>query len=162
MVTQLGGRLACSRPLAPEKFLHIESGGTLQHIIDGPSQFMRQDRQGLALAVSGLEAGQILLARRIVAEEQDRRFGESPLEIGVADLGAGGPIAFPGRFFGTCDQAAIGDEILHPWEAGDGMNFLQEPATENLADARNGLEQIQGIGVMLLGRRDNGQLQITE
>jgi hypothetical protein len=51
IATQLGGRLACSPPLAPEKLLHIEGGCTLQHGIDGPDQLMRQDGQGLALAV---------------------------------------------------------------------------------------------------------------
>jgi hypothetical protein len=51
IATQLGGRLACSPPLAPEKLLHIEGGCTLQHVIDGPGQLMRQDGQGLVLTV---------------------------------------------------------------------------------------------------------------
>jgi hypothetical protein len=51
IVTQLGGRLTCSPPLALEKGLQIEYDPSLQHIIDRPRQLMRQDRQGLALAV---------------------------------------------------------------------------------------------------------------
>ena len=55
---------------------------------------MRQDGQRLALAVFFLKAGQRLLARRIMAEKQERRFGEGPLELGMADLRAGGAGAF--------------------------------------------------------------------
>ena len=51
IVTQLGGRLACSPPLALEKLVPIERGRTFQHVIDRPGQLMRQDRQGLALAL---------------------------------------------------------------------------------------------------------------
>ena len=42
------------------------------------------------------------------------------------------------------------------------MHFIQEHEPEDLANARGGLEQMQGVGIMLLGRRDNGQLQLPE
>ena len=51
IMTQLGRRLAYSPPLTLEKDVEIEHHVSFQHIIDGPSQFMRQDRQGLALAM---------------------------------------------------------------------------------------------------------------
>ena len=51
IATQLGGRLVCSPPLALEKLLHIERGSTLQHMIDGAGQLMRQDGDSLALAM---------------------------------------------------------------------------------------------------------------
>src|SRR5215475_15325972 len=86
IATQLGGWLACSPPFALEKLLPIKSGGTLQHIIDGPGQLMRQEGQGLARAMCFLEAAQRLLARRMVAETQERGFGEGPLEVRGAHL----------------------------------------------------------------------------
>ena len=86
IVTQLGSRLTCSPPLALEKSVQIEHDPPFQHVIDRTGQLMRQDRQGLAFSVFFLSASQILLARRIIAEEQDRRFGKSPLEVGIADL----------------------------------------------------------------------------
>ena len=92
IATQVGGRLACSPPLVLEKLLRIESSGTLQHIIDGPGQLMRHDGESFALAMFFLEAGQRLLTRRMVPEEQDRRFGEGLREVRVANLRAGGPI----------------------------------------------------------------------
>ncbi len=86
---------------------------------------MRQDRQCLALAVFFLSAGQLFLARRIGAEEQDRRFGEGPREICMADLRAGGAIPLPRRCLGACDQAAIGHKILDPREASDIMDRVE-------------------------------------
>ena len=92
IATQLGCRLACSPPLALEKGVTIEHHLPFQHVINGSGQLMGQDGQGLALPVLFLSAGEILLARRIVAEEQDGRFGEGPLEIRIANLRAGGAI----------------------------------------------------------------------
>ena len=159
IVTQLGSRLTCSPPLPLEKGVELERDSPFQHIIDRPGQFMGQDRQGLALPVFVLEARQIFLAPRIVAEKQDGRFGKSPLEIGVADLRAGRAIPLPGGFLGAFDQAAIGHEILDPWEAGDVMHLIQKHETQDLADARDCLEQLQGVRIMLLRRLDHGQLQ---
>ena len=75
--------------------------------------------------------------------------------MGIADFTAGGAGAFPRRFFGTLDQTAIGSEILHAWEAVDIMYFVEQHEAEDLPDAGHRLEQIQGLGVMVLGRFDN-------
>lgn len=95
IVTQVGGGLACSPPCTLEQDVEIEHYIAFQHRIDSPGQLMCQDRQGLPLAVCFLSAAQILLARRIVAEEQDRRFGEGPRERRSADLRAGGALPLP-------------------------------------------------------------------
>jgi hypothetical protein len=42
------------------------------------------------------------------------------------------------------------------------MDFIEQPKAENLADARDGLQQIQGVGVMVLGRVDDGAFDITK
>ena len=60
-------RLHSSLPL--EKGVKIKRDSPFQHIIDRSGQFMGQDRQGLALPVFVLEARQIFLAPRIVAEQ---------------------------------------------------------------------------------------------
>ena len=62
----------------------------------------------------------------MVSEEQDGGFRKGPLEMGIADLGAGRAQAFPGGFLGTFDQAAIGDKILDPGEAVDIMDFVEQ------------------------------------
>ena len=51
---------------------------------------------------------------------------------------------------------------MDPWEAGDVMHLIQEHETEDLANARDRLEQVQGVGIMLFGRGDNGQLQVPQ
>jgi hypothetical protein len=42
------------------------------------------------------------------------------------------------------------------------MYGIQAHATEDLAKARDGLEPIPGVGMMLLGHSDNGPLQVPE
>jgi hypothetical protein len=92
IATQFGCRLACSPPFALEKGVTLEHRLPFHHVINGAGQLLGQDGQGLALPVLFLSAGEILLARRIVPEEQDGRFGEGPREIGMADFRAGGAI----------------------------------------------------------------------
>ena len=88
MRVQLGVRLTRSARLPVEELLHIAHRVAFEHIIDRPGQLMSQDRQRLPLAVLFLSAGQIFLARRMGVQEQDRRFGEGPLQGGVPDLRA--------------------------------------------------------------------------
>ena len=82
--------------------------------------------------------------------------------MGVADFSSRCSRAFPRRFFGTRDQPAIGREILHAWEACDVMHFVKQYEAEDLADTRNRLQQIQGLGVMVLGRFADGQFDVTQ
>jgi hypothetical protein len=93
-----------TRPHAPvEKGVAIERHSAFQHVIVRPGQLMRQDREDLALPVFFLSTGQILLARRMVAEAQDRRFGEGPLEVRMPDLRAGGAITLACRLLRAFD-----------------------------------------------------------
>ena len=91
-------------------------------MVHGTGQLLRAHCQRLALPVFVLQAGQILLAGGIRAEQEHRRFGNGLRERGSADLGAGGAIKLPRRCFGTRDQTAGGDEILASGEALDGMD----------------------------------------
>src|SRR5262249_15963346 len=68
-------------------------------------------------------------------QEQPRGLGEGPLELGVADLLAREAGALARRLLGTLDQPAIGHEILHPGEAGDVLELIQDDQRENLANA---------------------------
>ena len=82
--------------------------------------------------------------------------------MGVANFGAGGARAFSSGFPGTLDEATVRGKILHPWEARDIMNFVEQHETENLADPRDCLQQIQGVGVMVLGGFDDAEFDITQ
>jgi hypothetical protein len=64
---------------------------------------MRDDGSRFALTMLVLQADEIFLARKIVAEAQDRRFREGPREGGIPDLGAGGAIPLSRRFLGAFD-----------------------------------------------------------
>jgi hypothetical protein len=162
MVTQCGRRLACSAPFVLETLVHSEGHPPFYPVRDRPGELGGQDGQRLALAVFVLSAGQRLVAHWMVAEAQDGRCREGPLERRMAALGAGGARALPGRCLGALDQAARGHNILDPWKAGDGMPLIQEHETEDLAKARDRLEHVQRVGIRLRGRLDHGQLQVPQ
>jgi hypothetical protein len=162
LVTQCGRRLACSPPFTLEKEVEIEHHLPLPHLVDGTGQLMGKHRQRLALPMFFLQAGQRLLAGRSVAEEEDRRFGQGPLQIRMADLRASGAIPLPRRFLGAFDQAAIGHHILDPRETGDIMALVEQDQTQKLANAGDGLEPVQGLGVVLLRCPHDGQCEIAE
>ena len=159
-VAQGGCRLACSPPCALEQGVQSAHDPPWQHGRDRPGQLLRQARQGLALPVCFLSAGQRLVARRMGAEAQDRRFGKGPRERRVAALRAGGARTLPGRCLGACDHAARGHAILDPWDAGEVLHRLQQHATQDRAETRDGLEPGQGGGLLLLGRLHHGPRQV--
>ena len=96
---------------------------------------MSQDGEGLGFSVFALQASHQFLSFRVVAEKQDSRFREGPLEMRVADLFAGEAIVFPGRLATALDQAAIGDKLLHALEAVDVVNLVENGQGQDLADA---------------------------
>jgi hypothetical protein len=124
---QLGGRLI--HPLqcleAKELFL-VKSLLVLEHEIDGSSELMGKDRQGLGFAVLTGKSLEILFGWLIALEEKDRSLGEGPLEVSVTDLFATGTVFFAVGFFDALDQAAVGDKILDRGEAFDGFDFVEE------------------------------------
>jgi hypothetical protein len=154
-VIQFGTRLAHAAPLRIEKRAHVEGRLSWAHVVDGTSQLMGEDGQGLALAVVLLQAGQVFLPHRLSPEEQDRGFGEGPLEVGVANFCPRGPLTLARRFFGALDQPAIGDELLDPWETVDVMNLIAQHQTEDLANPWHRAQPVEGVGVMLFGGVDN-------
>ena len=82
--------------------------------------------------------------------------------MGVADFGAGGARAFSSGFPGPLDEATVGGKILHPREALNIMDFVEQHEAEDLADTRDRLQQIQGVGVMVLGRFDEAEFDIAQ
>jgi hypothetical protein len=123
---------------------------------------MRDDGERLALPRLVRQADEIFVARRMVAEAQDRRFREGPLEVRLPDRGAGGARTLSRRFLGACDQAAGGHNILDPREAGDIMHRIQQHQTQNRADAGDGWPPVKGVGIVLLRRLDDRQCNIAE
>jgi len=98
----------------------------------------------------------------MLPEEEDCRFREGPLERGMADFRARGPVAFACGCFGTLHQAAVGDTILDAGEPSDVMALIHQHEAQDLADPRHRLEQGYGLGIGLLGRFDDVSLQGAE
>src|SRR5262245_22189373 len=97
------------------------------------------------------QTSQQFLSFRVVAEKQDSRFREGPLEVNVADLFAGEPIVLPGRLTTALHQTAIGDKLLHPREASDVMNLVEHGQCQDLTDAGDRAEQVEGVMILLFG-----------
>ena len=93
-----------------------------------------------------------VLAGRIGSEKQHGRFREGPREMGVADLRARGPVPLPRRRLRARDEAARREEILDPREAGDIMDCIEQHHAQHLADSGDRTQQVQRLGMMLLGR----------
>ena len=54
-----------------------------------------------------LERGAVEFGLFVASQEEAGGFGEGPLEMGVADLGARGAVAFAAGFSGALDEAAV-------------------------------------------------------
>ena len=88
-----------------------------------PGQLLGEHGEGLALAVFAFELGEIRLPQLVLAQEEDGGFGESPFELGVANLFARQPVPLARRFFGTFGEPTVRDEVLHARKAGNGVDL---------------------------------------
>ena len=88
--------LAAPSGLVFKELVHVERLVSFEHIIGGPSDFMSEDGEGLGLAVLSLESFLELETLGVTPEEKNGGFGESPLEVSVADFLAGVTMALSG------------------------------------------------------------------
>lgn len=117
---------------------------------------MGEDGQGFSLVVFVLQSGQEFLPRRILTEEADRRFRAGPCELRLADFGPGRSCACAMGDLGTRDEATRGGNLLDPREAGDVMDVVEQHEAEHFAHAGHGLQEGQGMGVMVRGGVEDG------
>src|SRR5215510_9652614 len=150
------GRLR-SPPVSLAARLPIESHLACEPVIDRACSRVGQAGSGLACIRFFLQAGEVCLGCRMGSEAQDGGVSKGPLERGVAHWGAGWAIPCSGGFPGPLDQAARGDNILPPGATVDLGDFVEPHATENLANTGHGLQQIQGVGIRVLGGCDDGE-----
>ena len=113
---------------------------------------MGQDRQGCSVAVVFLSSDEAFLSLGMIPQEEDGRFGARPRAMRLANCCPGGSRAFAGRCLGTRDETTIGSELLDPRDAVDVGDFVPQHEPEDLAEAGHRTQQIQGVGVMVLGR----------
>lgn len=134
-----------------QELLPIERHTVFQHVVDRPCQLVGQNRQRFPLAMLSSQLLHHLLARRIVTQKRYGRFGESPLQMGIADLGAAVPLLLAGRLVGTLHQPAVGREVLHRLEAVDVVDLVEQHHGQDLADTVNRAEEHQRPPVLAAG-----------
>src|SRR5262249_43587777 len=135
----------------PETLL-IERFALAQHVVDCPPQPRRQDRQRLALAALRRLLLLPLLGALTGAQEQARRLGEGPAQVGVADLLATGAQLFAARFMGATHQPGVRQKLPGRVEAPDGMRLVEQDQRQHLADPGNAPQPVEGLHVVHLGR----------
>src|SRR3972149_1659042 len=103
----------------------------LEHEVGGTSQSCGEDAECFTFAVALAQALDVSLAARVAMQEADSGFGEGPLEMGAADLGAARAEALAiGAVLGL-DEAAVGAEVLHAREARDGVDLVEDGEPED-------------------------------
>jgi hypothetical protein len=145
-----------------EQLVHSEHGVPSQHGIDRSGQLLGEEGEGLASAVFFLESSEVLLTCRRVAQTQDGSFGKGPCQGRVTDLGPRGSVPFAGGFLRPGDPTARGDNILPPREALAILHFVEQDQAEELAHPGDGLQAVEGRGIVLLGRLHDRQLQVCQ
>ena len=55
-----------------------------------------------------------------------------------------------------------GEDILYPGEAVDLVDVVEQHEAENRADTGHGLQQIPGVGVMVVGGCDDGECHVAK
>ena len=123
---------------------------------------MGKDGKRFSLAVLADEPVVVALSLFIASEEKAGCFGESPFEMGIADLTVFGAKLLTAGFSGAFDQAAIGDEVLDPVKAVDVLNLIQDDQAEDFPDSGEAPEQIEASDVMPLGLFDDIEFQIID
>lgn len=83
-----GGRLIHSARRPLEERLHLGPRVACEQVIDRSRPFLRGDGSGVAFAMVLLQAGELLLARGMVPQQQPRGVREGPRAIGMAALRA--------------------------------------------------------------------------
>jgi hypothetical protein len=79
----------------------------------------------------------------------------------VATRAPRGAVARPRRCLGTCDEAAVRHDIWHAGAALEVMDFIPQHQAQDLTDPRDCTQQVERVGVVLLGRGEDGQLHVA-
>ena len=145
-----------------EELVHIERLLAFEHVVDGGAQFPGKDPKGLPFAVLRFKSSKVFLRGSVSPQEEAGRFGEGPLQMGVADLPSAGAQLFPRRFLGTPDKPAVGDKILHTWEPGDVVDLVEEHETQDLPHSGDGLEDVVAVGIINPGVAGQVELDLFE
>ena len=140
----------------------VERLAAPEHVVHRPRELVSHERQRLPLAVLLGQAGHVSLGDGIPAQAEDGGLGERPLQMGVADLRTCVPVVLAVGLLGAFHQPAVGHELLHPREAVDIVDLVEEHQGQDLADPRHRAQPVIGVDVMHLGGLSQVQLQLPE
>jgi len=82
--------------------------------------------------------------------------------VSVPNLVPSSPQAFAPGFLRTLDESTIRSEILHPRAATELVHCVEQDETEDCANARDGLSEVKGMGLVLLRRCEAKECEVAE
>jgi hypothetical protein len=118
---------------------------------------MRSHSACFAPPVCSRDSGPELLPGGMIAQGEDGRRRKGPLARGLAEVGAGAAGAVTVRCRGTRAHTTAGGKRLAARAAVAVVACVGQHETGHLADAWDGLQQLQGVGVMRAGGFGEGQ-----
>src|SRR4030042_2393860 len=90
--------------LETEELFLVKSLLVFEHEVDGPPEFVSEDREGLGFTMLMGQSEEILFTGLIAFKEKDGCLRESPLEVGVADLITVGSVSFAVGLFDALEH----------------------------------------------------------
>src|SRR5438552_9231352 len=140
--------VAASR--CPEACL-VEGDLLVEQVIHGPAQFGGEDAERLALAAFLLLALEPFFGGFALPEKETRRLRKGPAQVRVADLLAAAAQLLASRLVGATHQAGVAEEVADLGKPADVVNLVEQHQGQDLADAGDGAQPVEGVDVVQLG-----------
>src|SRR5262249_6137641 len=132
---------------APEAVL-VEGLALAPQVEHGPAQPCRQHGQRLALAALLRLPVLPAFAALALPQEQAGRLPEGPAQVAVADLLAACAFDLASRLVVATHQPRIRQELPGAAESTDVVDLIKQGEGEDLADAGDGLQAVEGLHVI--------------
>jgi hypothetical protein len=139
--------------------VHVEGGGSAKHEVGCPTDAGCENTERFAASVLGAETVDETLTGRVLLQKEDGGLAVGPLEMGVADLGAGGAHDLTGRSLLALDEARVGEEVTDTREAPDVMELVEQREGKDAPHARDGLQTQEGLRIVDLGSIEDRVLE---
>ena len=112
-------------PTCCRKGRHVEGVPILEHVVDGACRSCAR-RWGAPWPCRASSPAASHALASAASREQDGRFGEGPLQMGVADLVAAEALASCRPTRGAAHQPGVGEELADLGEAADVVDLVEQ------------------------------------
>jgi hypothetical protein len=141
--------------------LQSNGGFSCAPALDRTGQCVSKDTQRCAFVRLLLHPGQRLWSGFVPSQAQRGRFSKGPLAVRVPTLVPRSAPALAPGCFRTLDEATIRSASLHTWDASDLVHGVEQDQTKDCANARHGVSEGKGLGLVLLRRVEQKECEVA-